>query len=213
MFHVRPPAGHVNDPNGPFRDPKTGYIHLFMQYCPRGPCMGQTPAGNRTRNYQSATHFYSKDGGARWQWTGNSAGVVASCDPLAPAGSECPGKEAANDCPDDLGVYSGSTTFVDGVPHYAYPGVHLYSYQGKGEPNPNGVTMSQCFATPADPSDPALAQWKKTTIIPQSQIPHGVSQHFHDDSTAFKLNGRKPPRYHRALGCIRLTDRCAQAVK
>ena len=153
--------------------------------------MGQTPAGNRTRNYQSATHFYSKDGGARWQWTGNSAGVVASCDPLAPAGSECPGKEAANDCPDDLGVYSGSTTFVNGVPHYAYPGVHLYNYQGKGEPNPNGVTMSQCFATPADPSDPALAQWKKTTIIPQSQIPHGVSQHFHDDSTAFKLNGRE----------------------
>eukprot|EP01051_Picozoa_sp_SAG22_P010078 SAG22_NODE_883_length_6685_cov_3.013969_6_plen_165_part_00 len=118
VFHIRPPAGHVNDPNGPFRDAKTGYLHLFMQYCPRGPCMGQAPPGNRTRNYQSATHFYSKDGGATWAWTGDSAGVVASCDPLSPAGQQCPGTEAADDCPDDLGVYSGSTTYVGGVPNY-----------------------------------------------------------------------------------------------
>ena len=92
--------------------------------------MGQGPPGNRTRNYQSATHFYSKDGGARWAWTGDSAGVVASCDPLSPKGQACPGKEAPDDCPDDLGVYSGSTTYVDGVPNYAYPGVHLYNYAG-----------------------------------------------------------------------------------
>ena len=60
------------------------------------------PPGNRTRNYQSATHFYSKDGGATWAWTGDSAGVVASCDPLSPKGQQCPGKEASDDCPDDL---------------------------------------------------------------------------------------------------------------
>ena len=84
------------------------------------------------------------------------------------------------------GVYSGSTTYVDGVPNYAYPGVHLYNYKD----NPNGVTMTQCVATPADPTDPTLAQWTKRTIIPQSQIPHGISQHFHDDSTAFQLHGK-----------------------
>ena len=89
--------------------------------------MGQAPAGNRTWNYQSATHFYSKDGGARWAWTG--AGVVASCDPMSPKGQQCPGAEAPDDCPDDLGVYSGSTTYVDGVPNYAHPGVHLYDYK------------------------------------------------------------------------------------
>eukprot|EP01052_Picozoa_sp_SAG31_P054196 SAG31_NODE_14291_length_816_cov_1.008368_2_plen_120_part_01 len=106
-----------------------------------GTGMGQAPPGNRTRNYQSATHFYSKDGGARWTWTGDSAGVVASCDPLAPKTQPCPAKESPYDCPDDLGVYSGSTTFVDGVPNYAYPGVHLYNYTGPGNPNPNGVSM------------------------------------------------------------------------
>ena len=34
------PAGtQVNDPNGPFRDPKTGFVHLFMQCeTARDPC-------------------------------------------------------------------------------------------------------------------------------------------------------------------------------
>jgi hypothetical protein len=184
VFHIRPPAGHVNDPNGPFRDPRTGYIHLFMQYCPRGPCFGQKAPGNHTPNYQSATHFYSKDGGAHWVWTGNASGVVAACDPLSPG--QCPPAESSTDCPDDLGVYSGSTTIVGGVPSYAYPGVHLYNYKG----DPSAVTMTQCIATPANTSDPALARWKKRTIISHSQIPHGISQHFHDDSTAFQANGR-----------------------
>ena len=48
------------------------------------------------------------------------------------------------------------------------------------------TTMTQCTATPADPSDPTLAKWKKRTIISSKQIPKGVSQHFHDDSEAFK---------------------------
>ena len=202
---------------GPFRDPKTGYIHLFMQYCPRGPCFGQHAPGNHTPNYQSATHFYSKDGGATWIWTGNASGVVASCDPLARG--QCPPEESSTDCPDSLGVYSGSTTIVDGVPSYAYPGVHLYDYNGDS----SAVTMTQCIATPADPADPALTHWKKRTIISHTQIPHGISQHFHvslpsqadhrlprhailqlthglwhsvcritqqDDSTAFEMNGR-----------------------
>ena len=197
VFHIRPPAGHVNDPNGPFRDPRTGYMHLFMQYCPRGPCDGQgaVPA-RKPRNYQSATHFYSKDGGATWAWTGNASGVVANCDPLIDASKSCKCKpkpggvgntcESASDCPDDLGVYSGSTTIVNGVPYYAYPGVHHYTY-GNSTAVP---TMSQCFATPADPADKTLKAWKKHTFIPQAQIPHGISQHFHDDSSMFKANGR-----------------------
>ena len=44
---------------------------------------------------------------------------------------KCPPSEAADDCPDDLGVYSGSTTIVDGMPYYAYPGVHLWDYNGE----------------------------------------------------------------------------------
>eukprot|EP00039_Didymoeca_costata_P009912 m.132363 g.132363 ORF g.132363 m.132363 type:complete len:555 (+) comp14644_c0_seq5:234-1898(+) len=172
-FHIRPPSGHVNDPNGPFRDPRTGYVHLFMQYCPYGPCGNQgapIPPGT-TPNYQDATHFYSKDL-VTWTWTGNQSGVVAGGH-----------VESDTDCPDDHGVYSGSTTIVNGVPTYAYPGVHL-------NPTPwtdgkHYVTMSQCIATPVDPTDPALTHWKKRTIINSSQIPHGVRQHFHDDSEAF----------------------------
>ena len=244
------------DPNGPFRDPKTGYIHLFMQYCPRGRCLGQGPVPTiKPRNYQSATHFYSTDGGATWAWTGNASGVVANCDPLIDSNTVCkckpklkpkpchsmtPGEacntgnvyqdddkfagcypwcrnnlanncpcckcqachfcacypvggtvagntcESANDCPDDLGVYSGSTTVVNGVPYYAYPGVHHYQY-GNSTDVP---TMSQCFATPVDPTDKTLKTWRKQTFITQSQIPQGISQHFNDDSSIFRVQGR-----------------------
>eukprot|EP00041_Stephanoeca_diplocostata_P023691 m.587633 g.587633 ORF g.587633 m.587633 type:complete len:687 (+) comp22355_c0_seq1:40-2100(+) len=173
IFHIRPPSGHVNDPNGPFRDNNTGYVHLFMQYCPLGPCLGQNApiVPGKTPNVQSATHFYSKDL-VKWTWTGPDAGVVAG------------GKEESDtDCPDFRGVYSGSTTIVDGVPHYAYPGVHdnpIPWTDGK-----HYTTMSQCTAVPANSSDPTLSQWKKRTIINASQIPHGVRQHFHDDSEAF----------------------------
>lgn len=27
-FHIAPPSGWINDPNGPFRDPRTGLHHL-----------------------------------------------------------------------------------------------------------------------------------------------------------------------------------------
>jgi len=173
VFHIRPPAGHVNDPNGPFRDPATGYVHLFMQYCPLGPCMGQSApiTPGETPNYQSATHFYSTNL-VTWRWTGDSGGVIAG------------GKnESSTDCPDDHGVYSGSTTIVNGTPTYVYPGVHLNPHawsDGKHYP-----TMSQCIATPADSADPSLHTWKKRTIIPSAQIPRGLRQHFHDDSEAF----------------------------
>ena len=40
QFHVRPEQNWVNDPNGPFRSPTTGIIHLWMQYNPSGPVWG-----------------------------------------------------------------------------------------------------------------------------------------------------------------------------
>ena len=90
-FALLPVLGHVNDPNGPFRNPTTGNVHLFMQYCPLGPCMSQTKpiTPGETPNYQSATQFYSKDL-ARWTWTGEAGGVIAG-------GTE----ESDTDCPDD----------------------------------------------------------------------------------------------------------------
>nr|AJS10362.1 secretory invertase [Leishmania donovani] len=40
IFHIRPPKNWINDPNGPYRDPVTGKIHLYMQYNPNGPLWG-----------------------------------------------------------------------------------------------------------------------------------------------------------------------------
>ena len=102
LFHIRPPAGHVNDPNGPFRNPRTGFVHLFMQYCPLGPCMNQGApiVPGEVPNYQSATQFYSKDL-AHWAWTGDTGGVVAG------------GKaESDTDCPDDHGVVRHSVSRI-----------------------------------------------------------------------------------------------------
>lgn len=40
QYHIRPRANWINDPNGPFRDPVTGKVHLYMQYNPFGPLWG-----------------------------------------------------------------------------------------------------------------------------------------------------------------------------
>eukprot|EP00796_Vickermania_ingenoplastis_P000027 gene27-biopygen37 len=39
-YHIRPPEHWINDPNGPYRDPVTGKIHLYMQYNPWGALWG-----------------------------------------------------------------------------------------------------------------------------------------------------------------------------
>ncbi|ORC89324.1 putative beta-fructofuranosidase, partial [Trypanosoma theileri] len=50
-FHVRPPTNWVNDPNGPYRDPITKQMHLYMQYNPHDSVWGNI----------SWYHFTSKD--------------------------------------------------------------------------------------------------------------------------------------------------------
>ncbi|CCW70124.1 unnamed protein product [Phytomonas sp. Hart1] len=39
-FHIHVPQCWINDPNGPYRDPVTGKIHLYMQNNPHGPIWG-----------------------------------------------------------------------------------------------------------------------------------------------------------------------------
>ena len=97
VFHIRPPGtGHVNDPNGPFRDPTTGVFHLFCQYTEDS--QGHDP--------KSWAHFVSADL-ARWAFLGI---------PIRPSTS--------TSCPDMLGCYTGSATIVNGTPSIMYPGVH-----------------------------------------------------------------------------------------
>lgn len=40
IYHIRPPNNWINDPNGAYRDPVTGKIHLYFQYNPNGAVWG-----------------------------------------------------------------------------------------------------------------------------------------------------------------------------
>ena len=97
LYHVRAPKGHHNDPNAPFRDPATGWVHLFSQFrLTQADAIGWS-------------HFVSKDM-VRWSYLG---------EPIRPDG--------CTSCPDIAGAFTGSATIVDGVPSLMYPGVHHLS--------------------------------------------------------------------------------------
>ena len=94
-FHVRPAAGHVNDPNGPFYDPVGKMYHMFMQWRPYGATFGISWA-----------HFASAD---LVTWTDLGVGLLA---------------DGKGGCPNTNGCFSGSTVVVNGMPTIVYPGVH-----------------------------------------------------------------------------------------
>eukprot|EP01049_Picozoa_sp_SAG25_P021271 SAG25_NODE_7799_length_458_cov_1.144847_1_plen_116_part_01 len=82
-FHIRPPQGHVNDPNGPLYDPRFGGMyHLFFQWCHDWPCH-PGPGG------KGWGHFASRDL-ATWV----DVGYALRSDGVG--------------CPDFVGVFSGS---------------------------------------------------------------------------------------------------------
>ena len=87
-YHVRPPAGHVNDPNGPFYDPVHRKYHLFMQYRSYHP----PPA---TTGIEWA-HFASDD-----LVTWRDLGVGIPSDGVG--------------CPNAAGCFSGSAAVIKGA--------------------------------------------------------------------------------------------------
>ncbi|KAG5467179.1 hypothetical protein CUR178_00820 [Leishmania enriettii] len=40
QYHIHAPKNWISDPSGPYRDPVTGKVHLYMQYNPNGPLWG-----------------------------------------------------------------------------------------------------------------------------------------------------------------------------
>ena len=130
VFHVRPPAGHVNDPNGPFYDQTHGLYHLFMQYHPY-----DYPTGITWGHFTSANLSH-------WAFRG----IAIDSD--------------GNGCPNTGGVFTGSAvTVADGSipPTIVYPGVHTVP---KSPAHPDGIGMAQCLARPVDPTgDPFLTNW------------------------------------------------------
>lgn len=76
---------------------------------------------------------------------------------------------------DIKGVWSGSATFLDGVPVLLYTGWS------------NSSTQIQSMAVPEDPSDPLLREWDKSPHNPIAQAPPGYnSSEFRDPTTAWK---------------------------
>lgn len=76
----------------------------------------------------------------------------------------------APDQPYDInGIFTGSTTIVDGIPTIIYTGITHDSQQ------------VQCQARPANISDPTLTNWTKSPLNPLITSPNG-----RDPSTAFR---------------------------
>jgi beta-fructofuranosidase len=147
-FHIRPPQGHVNDPNGPLYDPRFGGMyHLFFQWCHDWPCH-PGPGG------KGWGHFASRDL-ATWV----DVGYALRSDGVG--------------CPDFVGVFSGSASLLPGGPILAFPGVHnLTGFNGtttaiacEGQRELDGDCMSMCTATPTDAADPLLRNWTAREII------------------------------------------------
>lgn len=132
IFHASPAQCHggwTNDPNGPFEF--KGVHHLFYQYSSK----------------LNAKHDGS-GGPVGW---GHVAGNLSHWHCLPPAinpGVDYDGSETPYD---KDGIFTGSTTVVNGVPVATYPGIP-------------GATM--CDASPVDLNDPLLVKWKKNPSNP-----------------------------------------------
>lgn len=143
-FHLQPPAGWMNDPNGPVY--YKGRYHMFYQYLPQacewdfGIVWG---------------HAVSEDL-ARWQH-------------LPPALIPTPGWVDADGC-----FSGCCTIDASGRPVLLYTGVRLRSNDAAGPlpPEEHDLGMvwieTQCAAVPEDPHDELLVRWKKieTPFLP-----------------------------------------------
>ena len=136
-FHFLPSDGWMNDPNGPFQDPRTKLYHLFYQANVNATC-GQNPWGRGVNQSWGA------------KWSGMRWGHAVSRDLLAwthlpVAINHWDG--AYFDCPPWPAIFSGSATLDAG-------GDPVVLYSVPCQKWING-------AIPANRSDPLLLDWKK----------------------------------------------------
>ncbi|GLC44182.1 Putative beta-Fructufuranosidase [Pleodorina starrii] len=137
-FHIAPPQGWINDPNGPLF--YGGYYHMFYQHVPGDGCTWQFGL--------VWAHAVSTD--------------LVHWEHLPHAIVPTPGGLDADGC------FSGCATLDDhGVPTILYTGVRLRSNELCGPLPPPECDLqlpfieSQCAARPVDPSDPKLTYWTK----------------------------------------------------
>jgi sucrose-6-phosphate hydrolase SacC (GH32 family) len=174
-FHINGGRCQINDPDGPFFDPRHGVYHVFNQYHNAQP----SPQLNGSASVVWA-HHVSRDL-AHW---------ATMPVPLW------------NDSPWDVGgLPTGSTTVLDdGQVRIVYPGGCNCNFpsckwscqvsQGSGT-GPNGEHGGGTYAVaePANTSDPLLTRWSKPSynpVFPQSTQRDDANQVFADSSTAWK---------------------------
>jgi len=183
QYHVQPPAGWMNDPNGPIY--YKGRYHMFYQYLP-GKCEWDFGI--------VWGHAYSED--------------LVHWEHLEPALVPSPGWVDADGCFSGCCVVG-----EDGRPVILYTGVRLRSNHETGPLPPGDQDLgmvfieSQCAAVPADDSDELLVQWEKVQV-PFLGLPPKHSRYdltgWRDPFIVYGLDGRAADHdaftYHMLIG-------------
>ena len=183
QYHVQPPAGWMNDPNGPIY--YKGRYHMFYQYLPEkcewdfGIVWG---------------HAYSED--------------LVHWEHLEPALVPSPGWLDADGCFSGCCVLG-----ENGRPVILYTGVRLRSNHETGPLPPSDQDLgmvfieSQCAAVPADDSDELLIKWDKLQV-PFLKLPPKSERYcltgWRDPFILYDLDGRVVDQdafnYHMLIG-------------
>jgi sucrose-6-phosphate hydrolase SacC (GH32 family) len=133
VYHLKDLSCGESDPNGPLYHAKHGMYHLFYQLG-LGEANSAVPSG----------------GGPIW-------GHCASRDLISWAHLPVP---MWNDrWYDDVALFSGSATIVDGVPTLVYPGLCDTAHAGCRASGNGTHHMDYVAAIPANLSDPLLRNW------------------------------------------------------
>jgi beta-fructofuranosidase len=133
-FHIFGASCDINDPNGMFFDPSTKLYHLFYQ-----DHLGE----HQTGGSRVWGHLVSHDL-VRW--------------------ARLPVALWNDHAYDNVAIYSGSATIVDGVPTQLYPGICSVNAHAPSAACASGVNL--VVAVPADRSDPLLQNWSKPGYNP-----------------------------------------------
>ena len=200
LYHPRPSAGHVNDPNGPMYF--NGVYHLFMQHaCGGGShdriidpiCRRMGWPGGQSAGVGWG-HLTSLDLAA---WTEQP---VALAPPLVDIRTGRTQQQQGYPDMINTGYFTGSAQIVDGVPRLLFPAVFQAKNVTQMFPNcmignVTGRQNADCFfdlqmAIPKNLSDPFLRDWE----IVATPFSHNIKFHGGEHNFVFEVNMLHGPR-------------------
>ena len=147
QYHIRDLTCGTSDVNAPFRDPSTGYWHVFYQ-----DLLLTNKSVHRAKVWG---HAVSKDG-QRW------ARMPVALWPDQPY--------------DNTNIFSGSATIVNGKVKLVYPGLWAAG-PGQPAPGKSGRDLAMAEPEADASIDPLYTEWKKLGTIISNTLagPLGVS--------------------------------------